>query len=195
MRPHFLDTKVNIIVMRKSKINTALSITEILLDYIFEAAKLLPLPLETPYEHIRRIRNLGPGDVRRHFYRMNQRGLVKVTNSRGIKLVSLTTKGKLKILFRKARLKSKAKWDGKWRLVVFDIPEQQRVARARLRQMLMGNGYKKLQASVFISPSPLNREAIEYLNASGLSRYIRVMRIEEIDSEQSLLTIFKLKKN
>ncbi|MEK7161155.1 MAG: CRISPR-associated endonuclease Cas2, partial [Patescibacteria group bacterium] len=84
-------------------------------------------------------------------------------------------------------------WDGQWRMVIFDIPEDFREKRDLLRSLLKRNQFIKLQASVFISPYALNREAIEYLNISGLKRYIRIIKIDEIDSDEDLKKRFNLK--
>jgi phenylacetic acid degradation operon negative regulatory protein len=49
-------------------------------------------------------------------------------------------------------------WDGRWRLVLFDVPESRRVARDRLRRFLQSRGFGYLQNSVWITPDPLNEE-------------------------------------
>lgn len=48
-------------------------------------------------------------------------------------------------------------WDRQWRLVVFDFPETEASARARLRFFLRNNRFGCLQKSVWISPDPLNQ--------------------------------------
>jgi phenylacetic acid degradation operon negative regulatory protein len=47
------------------------------------------------------------------------------------------------------------KWDGKWRFVLFDLPEQKRSLRNRLRHMLREEHFGCLQQSVWITPDPL----------------------------------------
>ena len=42
------------------------------------------------------------------------------------------------------------KWDGRWRFVVFDVPEDYRKLRDGLRKTLRFIGFKKLQASVWV---------------------------------------------
>jgi len=46
-----------------------------------------------------------------------------------------------------------ARWDGKWRLFLFDIPESESSARRRLRRALAAAGCGCLQASVWIAPN------------------------------------------
>lgn len=44
------------------------------------------------------------------------------------------------------------RWDGKWRLVSFDIPEEEHRARRKLRQSLKKLGFGRMHRSVWISP-------------------------------------------
>jgi DNA-binding transcriptional regulator PaaX len=51
-----------------------------------------------------------------------------------------------------------SKWDGLWRLVVFDVPNAQTRLRNRLRRYLRGQGFGWLQNSLWVSPHPLTTE-------------------------------------
>ena len=46
------------------------------------------------------------------------------------------------------------KWDKKWRMVIFDIPEAKRPARDQIRRLLKDLGFLKLQISVWVHPLP-----------------------------------------
>ena len=75
---------------------------------------------------------------------------------------------------------------------MFDIPEGSRDKRDKLRRLLQRSKFVKLQASVFISPFVLNREAISYLKRTGLIDYIRILRVDEIDDDKILRKHFSL---
>ena len=47
-------------------------------------------------------------------------------------------------------------WDGRWRMVLFDLPEAEASARVRLRRFLQSSGFGFLQNSVWITPDPLS---------------------------------------
>lgn len=106
--------------------------------------------------------------------------------------MQITKKGELKILMAKAGVIRPTKWDGKWRLIVFDIPEESSILRDRFRKLLKSYGFKMMQASVFISSYPLNRQAIDYSKATGLIDYIRIIKAEEIDDDKNLRKHFHL---
>jgi DNA-binding transcriptional regulator PaaX len=126
-------------------------------------------------------------------YHLNQEGLIKITKTKaGKKILRLTGKGQLELLMAKAWLPKQEVWDGKWRMVMFDIPREASSKRDMLRRLLKIANFYKLQASVYITPYPLNREAITSLKKSGLINYIRMGRIEELDDDSDLIKYFKL---
>jgi len=126
-------------------------------------------------------------------YYLAKKGFIKIVNKDNDRFIRLTKNGELEALLAKARLFNQPKkWDGKWRLIIFDIPEDSRGKRNFFRKLLKQNSFYKLQASVFISPYPLNREAIKYLKETKLYQYIRILKVEEIDDDKDLKKHFGL---
>ncbi len=164
-----------------------------LMSFISEASKLLPLPFETPYGWVKRQRSGGGQYFYTSLNRLKKKGYLKVIEKNNKKFLQITKKGQLELLLAKAKIQKNQKWDGKWRMVIFDIPEAHREKRNLLRLLLKKGGFKKLQGSVFVSPHPLNREAIKYLKQTGLISFIRIIRIEEIDSDNDLRKMFNQK--
>ena len=106
----------------------------------------------------------------------------------------LTDKGKMKILtyhFQKMKIK-KEKWDGKWRLVVFDIPEKLKVYRNAFREKLKELGFYELQKSVFVFPYPCEDEINFLIEFFNLRKCVRCGILESIDNELHLKKIFGL---
>ena len=69
--------------------------------------------------------------------------------------LELTEKGEAelrKVQSSEYKLKKPKRWDGKWRVLIFDIKEQKRTLRDKLRQTLAAVGFKHLQDSVWIYP-------------------------------------------
>jgi len=163
------------------------------LDTLYLAAQFVPRPFESKYAWARRLKNIDPDKAYRTLYHLRRRGMVNISTKKGKIFLSLTSKGQLQALLNKAKNNVEHKWDGKWRLITYDIPEDQKPKRKLFRTLLRQNSFKKLQASVYISPYPLNREGIEYLKQSGLMSYIRILRVDEIDDDIELKKLFKLK--
>lgn len=108
-------------------------------------------------------------------------GLVHKTQKGGSSSWKLTKSGKDKL----ARLKQQhANWiyplcpkDGKMRLVIFDIFEQEKRKRNWLRKILVNLGYKLLQKSVWQGERPLPEEFIKAINENGLMNYIHIFEV------------------
>ena len=50
------------------------------------------------------------------------------------------------------RLKKPKRWDEKWRLLIFDIPERRRYTREKVRNTLQMIGFERLQDSAWVYP-------------------------------------------
>ncbi len=110
----------------------------------------------------------------------------------------LTEKGKkraLRYTLEQMTIQKPARWDGKWRLVMYDIPEDMRALRLELLRKLKHLGFVELQHSVFAHPYECKDE-IEYLiEAYDAREFIRRALVEELDSSAPLRKRFKLGKS
>ncbi len=89
-------------------------------------------------------------------------------------------------------IKQPEKWDGLWRVVSFDIPENIRDARNSLRNRLLNLGFFELQQSLLVHPYECYDE-IEYITELyDLRPHIRFMRAGHIDNEIRLKKFFRL---
>jgi len=106
----------------------------------------------------------------------------------------LSEKGKIKTLtfqFEKMRLE-RGNWDGKWRVVIFDIPEKRKRSRDALRDKLKELGFYELQKSVFVFPYECDDEINFVIEFFEMRQYVRTILAERIDNELHLKRIFKL---
>ncbi len=70
------------------------------------------------------------------------------------------------------------KWDKKWRVVIFDIPEELSRERVKFRRKLKSLGFYMLQKSVFIFPYPCEEEIAGFANQLKVGDYINVLIAE-----------------
>lgn len=120
--------------------------------------------------------------------------LKKNENSDGSTTLTLTHKGKLKTLtfhFQKMILEKKD-WDGKWRMVIFDIPEKIRNGRDALREKLQKLGFYELQKSVFVFPYECEDEIEFIIEFFNLKRFVRFGVLNSIDNALHLKQHFRL---
>ena len=107
--------------------------------------------------------------------------------------LSISEKGKGLIgsAIQKARaLIEKGRWDGKWRVVVFDIPEKYRHLRNNVRSILKRAGFVQLQQSVWVFPFDCEELTELIKTESNLSPFILYGVLEKIEGEAKLKKAF-----
>lgn len=95
--------------------------------------------------------------------------------------IRITSEGKKTIQrdFPMLSLQNK-KWDGKWRIVMFDVDEINKQTRNRLRSKLKELGFGMLQKSVFISPHDILQDFIEFSESSEIEDYLYILETHKL---------------
>jgi len=133
-------------------------------------------------------RRLEEKTMKQTIGRLQKYGLVEKNKNNNFLLTGKGEKVAEKILGYKKRLEEE--WDGKYRLVIFDIPEVKRQQRNWLRQELYFLGYKKLQNSVFISKFSLTEELIHEIKEREIESCVNYLLVEHVyDLEKKSLDI------
>lgn len=87
-------------------------------------------------------------------------------------------------------IKNPKKWDGKWRIIIFDIPEKERGARDGIRSKLYSLGFKQIQKSVFVYPFECSKEIYYICNYYRARKYIKYMIANIIEGEDEIINHF-----
>ena len=115
-------------------------------------------------------------------------------NKDGTSTLVLSEKGKARTLtyrFEEMRIQA-GHWDGKWRIVAFDVPEKKKPEREALRRKLRELGFYELQKSVFVFPYECKDEIDFIVEFFNMRSYVRYGVLEAIDNDFHLRKIFKL---
>jgi DNA-binding transcriptional regulator PaaX len=122
--------------------------------------------------------------------------LVSIKDNRdGTLTLILSDEGKRRALtydLENMQIKQPPRWDGKWRVVMFDVPERFKKVRESLRVLFKNMAFLELQKSVFVYPYPCKSE-IEYIAEFYNSRKnIRFITATSINNEVELRKHFGL---
>lgn len=112
---------------------------------------------------------------------------------RGRYKLRLTKTGQLrahKISLLELSIPRPQKWDRKWRVIFFDIPETQRQDRNRFVLKLKDLGFYQLQRSIWVHPYPCHIEIAYLTKAYGLGSFVSLAEISKIDKHNQLLHVF-----
>lgn len=110
--------------------------------------------------------------------RLRENGMIDFVDEHRL-VIRLTDEGKDKALWTRMRLIDE-KWDEKWRLVIWDIPEKKKKVRDTLRFKLKYLGFTKLQDSVWFSKKNCTKELREYIRKIGISDWVKVIESDNI---------------
>ena len=133
------------------------------------------------YRKYRKI--LKSEQLRKLIYYLKRNNFIKTKNLKGKSAIAIDKKGfkKLAKIYFKILDQSKTKRkDGKWIMIVFDVPEKLRKSRDLLRSILHNLGYKMFQQSVWISPYDVNEKTEKLLQRYSLDEFVKIFLIEEI---------------
>ena len=113
------------------------------------------------------------------------------------KFLCLTAKGETRLEFLEVsdwKVDKPKKWDGKWRMLIFDIPEKRKLLRNKIRFTLISIGFAKLQKSVWIFPYPcedlVNLLKVDFKVGKGLLYLI----VDSIENDRSFRKSFNLRQ-
>ncbi len=84
-------------------------------------------------------------------------------------------------------------WDGRWRLLTFDIPEFKKTARQTFRGKLKQLDFYHIQRSVFILPFPCESEIYEIANILKIRPFMHLLTCDRFPGDAKLVKKFNLK--
>lgn len=116
-------------------------------------------------------------------------------NKNGSFTIILTENGKKKALtyqLDEMEIKKPAKWNRKWRIVLFDIPENKRKIRDAFRNHLNQLGFYEFQKSVFVHPYDCKNEVDYLIEFYDIRKFVRFVIADSLDNELHLKQYFGL---
>lgn len=84
------------------------------------------------------------------------------------------------------------KWDGKWRIVIFDIPEEKKKKREVFRHILKNLGLANVQKSIWVHPYHCHDQIFSIAGEMFIKPYVRYIVAEEITGEKGLRRRFEI---
>src|SRR3989344_5935024 len=109
----------------------------------------------------------------------------------------LTNKGYsvLTILESQYSIKKPSRWDGRWRVLIFDVPEYRKTVRDKIRRTLMHIGFVRLQDSVWVYPYDCE-DLVTLLKADfRIGKDVIYMIVDELEGDARLRREFGFKKS
>ncbi len=131
--------------------------------------------------------------LKRSLHRLEKQKLVEITEENGMQVVKITSQGKkrlVKMALDELSVEKPRIWDGKWRLVSFDLPEKLSSTRKILVEYLKAWGFYPLHESVYLHAYSCFKQ-IEFLREYlGVGEYVRMFTVTEIENDKLFKDFF-----
>lgn len=157
----------------------------ILIDYLQDILKSIKTNQEKKNKILRTLKNLERQEIL-DLREENGKVTVYLKNENHPKIIEYSIERLLKFK------KKTHKWDGKWFLVFFDVPEAQRNKRNYLRKFLIKLGFYPYQQSVYLFPYECEKEVELIKKIVEGAKYIKYIIAEKIEDELEAKEYFKL---
>ena len=164
--------------------------------YFAASSPYFVLNLMRSFKKWRKYKKYKTRNISNAFKRLERQGCIEIKKTNHQIYISLTEKGKRManwLQIDALKIKRPIKWDGRWRIVIFDIAQMKKFYREAFRGKLKELGFYPLQKSVWIHPFNCKDEIEVLKDFFGLSeKEIRLIIAEEIGQEQWLRKIFNI---
>jgi hypothetical protein len=123
--------------------------------------------------------------------RLKKEGLISGSQKAGKKIFKLTNKGdqilvRLRLLSLPAGDYGKVESDNTFKIIIFDIPEEEARKRFWLRRALLNLGFNMLQKSVWVGKTKLPEEFITDLKMINILSFVEIFAITKQGSSNQL---------
>lgn len=153
------------------------------------------VPFDSLYNGINEVKQKYA--ITRSIKNLSSDGLIECFNSEHKQYFRLTDNGKQKInqisLEAESSLVS-TKWDGYWRIVILDLPEERKNEREALRYLLKKAGFICVKNSVWISMYPYEHLFINIKKDLNLTTEMMIIVTANIDEATEREFISSIKK-
>lgn len=127
--------------------------------------------------------------------RLHKQKMVEVAEKDGEVVVVLTEKGRVKYLKNKLEemiIEKPKNWDGKWRLVIYDIAGYKRSVQCTFRETLKRLRFLRLQKSVYLYPYQCEDEIEILRQFYGIVEEVTVLTVGKLENEEVYKRYFGL---
>ncbi len=127
--------------------------------------------------------------------RLKNKGFIVFEEKNGKKFIRLTSLGKNRLKeyeYKNISIPKPKKWDKKWRIVVFDIPEKRKAIRNKLRNTLIDWGFVRLQNSIWVYPYECEELVVMLKADLKVGKDILYIVAEKVEYDKNFKKLFKL---
>ncbi len=168
-------------------------------QYSNEILKILAEKPAIPLELVKKTKDQKSGyALNRSIKNLVESGCIEILQSDNKSYLKLTKKGKNKL--NSIKLEGEGAlvpntWDGLWRIIILDIPEERKSEREALRYLLKKANFVCVKNTVWISPYPYENLFTNIKKDLGLGTELMIIVTNKIDEETNNSFLQSVKEN
>lgn len=125
--------------------------------------------------------------------RLYQQKVIDIEEQDGESRIKLTDRGRVRFLqfkMEEMMVEKPPRWDGKWRLIIYDVEKKKKFASDSFRRLLKKMEILRLQKSVYLTPYSCE-EQIEFLRQYfGIGKNVLYLVVQELENDSAYKTYF-----
>ncbi len=129
--------------------------------------------------------------------RLVEQRLVRFVERGGKKYMEITATGRRTLekeqQLHALQMRARKRWDKRWRMIIFDIPEKYRRTRDKLRLTLRSLGFVQLQGSVWVYPYDCEEIVALMKSELRVGASVLYVIVEKIENDGALKKHFNLR--
>ncbi len=134
-------------------------------------------------------------DISRGTRRLIEKGYIKIVMRKGDEVLALTTMGEdalSRMKYEMSQITKPKHWDGKWRVVIYDIKEDRKRMRRELRDALEYFDFTPIQKSVWVYPYPCESLLATLKADFKIGKEVLYLVVDTLENDKWLRRHFRL---
>ena len=136
-------------------------------------------------------REIDHSNFKEKIYYLKKVGLIKTFIAGKETYAELTSKGLEQVVWHNFGQRERpVQWDGRFRLIIFDIPEEKHYLRDIIRCKIEKLGFIQIQKSVYVYPFECKEEINALCYFTGAKEFLKYMIADIIEGEEDIIIKF-----
>lgn len=133
--------------------------------------------------------------LKRTLQRLEDQKLIECSEENRMQVIKITNQGRRKVLrmaLNDLEIKKPKFWDGRWRLISFDLPETMAKTRKVLVEYLSAWRFYPMQKSVYLHAYPCLKEVDFLREYLKVGKYVKTFTIIDIENDRQFKSFFDI---
>lgn len=131
--------------------------------------------------------------LKRTLERLEKQKLVEISTENGVQVVKITGAGQnriLKFALDELAVVKPRIWNGRWTLISYDVPKEQKTQRQILQEYLKAWGFYPLHESVYLHAYPCEKQVDFLRSYLGIGKNVRILTVSRIENDKLFRDFF-----